>query len=299
MAVAGLQSGKLGVALRAGLITAATIGAFQIIGDMTAGFTGPSSTAGASGPDNWGPRMGLGMGSGDVPCACEGGHEIVLDASEGPQIAWHWNAAAQAPSDWSGASTRPVWFMEATDSVVTTAALPSPGVASGYIRGALTAGSFIPGPAGSLASLAEAGLDLMEGKWVYAGIGVVAAGIGLFTNAGVVKGAARFAYRGLAKGENISAGLVARAPGAGNSPISHVAGKIESQWISATTSLSVATEKYGANGIVRIDLTKVDTQVLDISRGFPNGGRMSNWAIRDQEILIRDRIPANALERLR
>uniref|UniRef100_UPI00146FA4B0 RHS repeat domain-containing protein n=1 Tax=Chitinimonas koreensis TaxID=356302 RepID=UPI00146FA4B0 len=108
-----------------------------------------------------------------------------------------------------------------------------------------------------------------------------------------------FVYRGLAKGEDAVDGLVARAPGAGNSEISHVAGKRETQWISTTKSRDTAIEKYGENGVVRIDLRKVDSHVSDVSKGFPQGGRMSNWAIRDQEVLIKDSIPANAIERIK
>jgi RHS repeat-associated protein len=117
-----------------------------------------------------------------------------------------------------------------------------------------------------------------------------------------VKGAAKggnFVYRGLAKGEDAAAGLSARAPGAGNSPISHVAGKKETQWISTTKDMETALAKYGQNGVVRIDLNKVKSEVLDVSGGFPKGGRMSNWSRRDQEVLIRDFIPPEAIERIK
>jgi RHS repeat-associated protein len=108
-----------------------------------------------------------------------------------------------------------------------------------------------------------------------------------------------YVYRGLAKGENPAAGISARAPGAGNSPLSHVAGKRDTQWISTTKDLNTAIEKYGQNGVVRIDLNKVGSEVKDVSGGIANGGRMSNWARRDQEVLIRDHIPAGAIERIR
>jgi RHS repeat-associated protein len=105
-------------------------------------------------------------------------------------------------------------------------------------------------------------------------------------------------YRGLAKGENPADGLAARAPGAGNSELSHVAGKRESQWISTTKSREVATKKYGENGVVEIDLNKVDTEVSDVSKGFPRGGRFSNYAKKDQEVLIKDRVPPGAVRRV-
>lgn len=72
----------------------------------------------------------------------------------------------------------------------------------------------------------------------------------------VARGAATV-YRGLAAGENAAAGLVARAPEAGNSIVSHVAGQWASQWISSTKSLEVATSRFGQNGVVAIDLSKV------------------------------------------
>ena len=102
-------------------------------------------------------------------------------------------------------------------------------------------------------------------------------------------------YRGLAKGENPAAGLSARAPGAGNSPISHVAGKRDTQWISTTKDLSTALNKFGQNGVVSIDLNKVTSEVLDVSGGFARGGRMTNYARRDQEVLIRDFISPDAI----
>lgn len=103
-------------------------------------------------------------------------------------------------------------------------------------------------------------------------------------------------YRGLAAGEDATAGLVARAPGAtGVSPISHVAGRIQSPWISTTKSMEVAAGKYGGNGGVAIDLNKVTSEVVDVSGGFANGGRFSSWAIADQEVLIRGSVPPEAI----
>lgn len=43
--------------------------------------------------------------------------------------------------------------------------------------------------------------------------------------------------------------------------------------------------------MVRIDLSKLpkDTKVIDLSKGIDNGGRFSNYAIKDQEVLIQER----------
>jgi hypothetical protein len=104
-------------------------------------------------------------------------------------------------------------------------------------------------------------------------------------------------YRGLSELDNPATGLYARAPGAGNSPASHVAGKRATQWISATKDLNVAVSKYGKNGVVEIDLDKVPSEIVDISDGIPGiGGMLSNWARKDKEVLIRDFIPAEAIK---
>jgi hypothetical protein len=42
-------------------------------------------------------------------------------------------------------------------------------------------------------------------------------------------------------------------------------------------------------------MNKVKTTVSDVSQGIPNGGRMSNWAKRDQEVLIKDHVPPEAI----
>src|SRR5438093_1121018 len=69
-------------------------------------------------------------------------------------------------------------------------------------------------------------------------------GVGVAAKGGAaIEGAAaesNFVYRGLAEGEDITNGLVARAPNAGNTPISHVAGMRDSQWISTTKSEATA-----------------------------------------------------------
>ena len=107
-------------------------------------------------------------------------------------------------------------------------------------------------------------------------------------------------YRGLGPGDDITKGLFARAPGAGNSPLSHVAGKILSQWISTTKSFTIARLKYGTINVVEIDLTKVFNEVVDLSNGIPGTpGMLSNWAKKDLEVLIKDFIPPDAIRKVK
>lgn len=104
-------------------------------------------------------------------------------------------------------------------------------------------------------------------------------------------------YRGLAEGKNIANGLSARMPGIGNSPVSHVAGKFQSQWISTTKDINVALERFGKNGVVVIDLSKVTNEIVDLSKGIPGySGMLSNWAIKAQEVLVKDYIPPEAIK---
>jgi hypothetical protein len=141
------------------------------------------------------------------------------------------------------------------------------------------------------------GALLLLGTELLGPIGKEMRGVGAAERAVTAEG--NYVYRGLAAGEDASAGLTARMPGAGNSELSHVAGKRGTQWISTTKSLDTALSKYGENGVVRIDLSRVGSSISDVSGGFKNGGRMSNWAKRDQEVLIKDAIPASAIERIR
>jgi hypothetical protein len=106
----------------------------------------------------------------------------------------------------------------------------------------------------------------------------------------------RVVYRGLREGEDPMTGLKARSPGAGNSPVSHIAGKTDSQWISTSTDPSVAFQKYGEHGVVAIDLAKVDTLIVDYSQGIPGmPGMLSNWAAKDSEVLIMDEVLTDAI----
>jgi hypothetical protein len=54
-----------------------------------------------------------------------------------------------------------------------------------------------------------------------------------------------------------------------NSAISHVAGKINSQWISTSKNFETTLEKWGKNGVVEIDLSKITNEVVDFSNGIP------------------------------
>jgi hypothetical protein len=79
-------------------------------------------------------------------------------------------------------------------------------------------------------------------------------------------------------------------------PLSHVAGKQASPWISTSRLPSVAFEKYNrGNGVVAIDLSKVTSHVEDISGGIPGGGRFGSWAKRDQEVLIHGEVTPDAI----
>lgn len=111
---------------------------------------------------------------------------------------------------------------------------------------------------------------------------------------------AQTVFRGLAANENPVNGLFARAIDAGNNVSSHVAGKMNSQWISTSRDLTKTMEKWGKNGVVEIDLSKVTTEVLDLSNGIPGkkGTMISNWAKSFSEVLIKNNIPADAIIRI-
>ncbi len=79
-------------------------------------------------------------------------------------------------------------------------------------------------------------------------------------------------YRALRKGENPSKGLNARAPGKETPIGSHVMGKKESNLISTTKDPDKATGLFNSgNGVVKIDLNKVNGEVMDVSSGFGKG----------------------------
>ena len=108
-----------------------------------------------------------------------------------------------------------------------------------------------------------------------------------------------FVYRGLAKGEDTSTGIRARAPDAGNSITSHVAGQRASQWISTTKSIEIAQQRFGQFGVVRIDLSQVGSKVVDLSQGIPgmpSNYMLSRWARNVQEVLIQGYVPPEAFQ---
>ena len=103
-------------------------------------------------------------------------------------------------------------------------------------------------------------------------------------------------WRALASGEDPALGLTARDPNAVVDPLSHVAGKRRSPWISTSKLPSVAFDKYNkGNGIVAIDLSKVPGSISDVSSGFPGKGRLDFYARKDQEVLIHGYIPSDAI----
>lgn len=173
-----------------------------------------------------------------------------------------------------------------------------------YVHGGLKVGSFFPGPTGVTAAFGDSLLSLVGGDYKGAAIGLGITVLAIAIPPAVLKiGAAaargsNIVYRGLAAGENSAAGLVARAPGIGNSPASHVAGARASQWISTTRSTEVATSRFGQNGVVAIDLNKVPGTVVDLTRGIPGlspNTMLSRWAINAQKVLILDSVPARAI----
>jgi len=104
-------------------------------------------------------------------------------------------------------------------------------------------------------------------------------------------------WRALGEGEDPAIGLTARAPWQTDvSPLSHVAGKRLTPWISTSKLPSVAFEKYnGGHGVVAIDLSRIASRVEDVSGGILGGGRFSKYAQRDQEVLIHQFIPPDSI----
>ncbi|MFF7182180.1 polymorphic toxin-type HINT domain-containing protein [Streptomyces sp. NPDC008121] len=104
-------------------------------------------------------------------------------------------------------------------------------------------------------------------------------------------------YRALSEFDNPSAGLTARAPGnAGVSPLSHVAGKKLTPWISTTKNPSIAFDKYDEGyGVIAIDLRLIPHSYVDISSGPFKSRRHNAYARKDSEVLVWQRIPAEAI----
>lgn len=108
---------------------------------------------------------------------------------------------------------------------------------------------------------------------------------------------ARPVFRALSKDDDPSKGLTARNPDASATPAQHVNGKRDSQFISTTKDEATAREKFNSgNGVVEIDLNKVEGNVVDVSDGVPNGSqKVNNFARKDQEVLIEGRVPPEAI----
>ncbi len=105
-------------------------------------------------------------------------------------------------------------------------------------------------------------------------------------------------YRALAKSDDPAAGLTARDPGnMGVSPLSHVAGKKKTPWISTSKNPNIAFDKYNqGHGVVAIDLRRIAHKYTDISSGpFPSSRRHSAYARKDSEVLVWQDIPAEAI----
>ena len=151
------------------------------------------------------------------------------------------------------------------------------------------------------ADIVDFASDVAAGN--YASAAVTAAGIidptGILSTArrGVK---AQKVYRALSKNDNIEEGLTARNPSANATPAQHVNGKKDSQFISTTKDKSIALEKYNSgNGVVEIDMSKVNGNVTDVSGGIPGGSvKVNNFAKKDQEVLVEGRIPPEAMKRI-
>jgi hypothetical protein len=124
-------------------------------------------------------------------------------------------------------------------------------------------------------------------------------------------------YRGLSPADwlTLSAGIgiVARNPGAANDIVSHVAGRQDSQWISATKSYMIArggdprqpfSQVYG---VATIDTDNLIGPWYDISNGipvYPITGQMAyapmftSWARNAQEVVIQAIVPMSAIVRV-
>ena len=52
------------------------------------------------------------------------------------------------------------------------------------------------------------------------------------------------------------------------------------------------------SALLEVDLNEVNNEIVDLTNGIPNGGRFSNYAKADKEILIKNYIPPKAIARL-
>ena len=146
--------------------------------------------------------------------------------------------------------------------------------------------------------------DLFEVVESVPGLGEAAAAAALI--AAVKKGRKpsddNFVFRALRRDENPALGLRARSPGANTKVGSHVMGKRDSDLISTTRRQDLALDKFNSgNGVVAIDLRKVNGPIIDVSHGVGRG-RVYTRTKGHQEVLIRDpggNIPAIPPEAIR
>lgn len=135
-----------------------------------------------------------------------------------------------------------------------------------------------------------------------------------------------YIYRVLRDGENIEEGLKARYPKAKIKPISHIAGKKDSQYISTTTTLGAAKMFLGlakdwnkkkkivqkTYRIVKInvkELKNINVTIIDLSdpavldkyipkdpKNPKHNSMFRNWATKYGEVLVEGTIPAKCIE---
>jgi hypothetical protein len=156
--VAGVTSGRLGIAIRAGFITVVTFGMAEFAQELLGGVGGSFDSGAASGSasNTSSPYVRLAQDTSGAVC---------------------------------DACTLPVLEVRAPELVAgTTPGLGGSGwqYISSAIHLGLTGASFIP-ILGSGFALLDAGVYALEREWVSAGISFTAAGIGLFSDAGVAK----------------------------------------------------------------------------------------------------------------
>ncbi|MFG2528333.1 DUF6531 domain-containing protein [Streptomyces sp. NPDC048516] len=113
-------------------------------------------------------------------------------------------------------------------------------------------------------------------------------------------------FRNLNDRDDPAVGLVAKNPNAKYKPAGHVmaGGKetFKSQYISTTNSMEVLNKWNKGYGQVKIDLTKFDGKVYDLTTragrraaGIKPRGRPEIWANSSQEVLLVGRVPPNAI----
>ena len=106
-------------------------------------------------------------------------------------------------------------------------------------------------------------------------------------------------YRNLSEVDEPCNGLYARMPDAGNDAASHVNGMKKTQWISTSKTLKGAQKhtKNGFFGTVKIDLSRVPNEILDLTQGIPGRTwrKVEDYARSAQEVLIKNHVPPEAI----